>query len=376
VNTGRVPALAPPARWRNWPWRPLGLAEGLPALLVLGLLVRVLAFPGALRAQEAVQWHGYAQIRYGRDDPADGFSLRRGKLWLGGSVPGMVGLSFKVQGVFRNSSQGAFILQDIFAEYRRDWGKVVVGQLIPDFSLQRSQPDFLVPLVERARVIDLLIPGARTLARDMGIQAVMVPPGSGLHLGLGLFNGSGANRLVASEGDVLTTGRLTLSRDLRPDVRVTLGGSVAWRKANGIDVGALSTTGTDFTGEDFRWGAETRLVAGRWQLQGEYLRAHLEKEESQGFYLLGTLALDALNQASISIEDLDTPRDGPAHGPWIILGGAHVFSEAPSTSSEAMPPGPVWKGPFPTQLMGDLRVRRVEGELRWGGALQLQVFFH
>ena len=63
--------------------------------------------------------------------------------------------------------------------------------------LQRSQPDFLVPLVERAQVVETLIPGARTLGRDIGIQMVVAPSAGSPRLALGLFNGSGANHLAA-----------------------------------------------------------------------------------------------------------------------------------------------------------------------------------
>ena len=201
-----------------------------------------------VRAQETVHWHGYAQIRYGRDNPADGFSLRRGKLWVGGAVPGLPGLSFKVQGIFRNASQGAFVLQDLFAEYRTGWGKVEVGQLIPDFSLQRSQPDFLVPLVERAQVVDALIPAARTLARDIGIQTVIAPTASALRLSLGLFNGSGANRFTAAEGDFLATGRLTLRRELGHRIWAALGASGAWRRT-GCPLGSGSQAGHEGLGD-------------------------------------------------------------------------------------------------------------------------------
>lgn len=359
------------AGWRRALRRNKVFAAGLLALMVPGMVA-----PESLWAQETVQWHGYAQIRYGRGDPATGFSLRRGKLWMGGAIPGVAGLSFKVQGIFRNGSQGAFVLQDLFAEYRVGWGKVEVGQLIPDFSLQRSQPDFLVPLVERAQVVETLIPGARTLGRDIGIQMVVAPSAGSPRLALGLFNGSGANHLAAAEADFLATGRFTLTGDLGPAVRAVLGGSLAWRRVGGLDVGTLSPTGDAFVGEDFRWGAEARLAGGRWEVQGEYLRAVLEGEESEGFYLLGTVALDPANRVALSVERVDTPAKVPAPGPWIIVGGTHVFSEATRPFPQAQPSGPAWQGPFPTQLMGDLRVRSVEGELRCGGTLQLQLFFH
>jgi hypothetical protein len=38
---------------------------------------------------------------------------------LKGPVLGVDRLAFKVQGIFRNGSSGAFVLQDVFAEYGR-----------------------------------------------------------------------------------------------------------------------------------------------------------------------------------------------------------------------------------------------------------------
>ena len=41
---------------------------------------------------------------------------------------------------------------------------------MPDFSLQRKQPDYAIPLDERADVVNALVPGAETMARDIGLE--------------------------------------------------------------------------------------------------------------------------------------------------------------------------------------------------------------
>ena len=147
-----------------------------------------------------------------------------------GPVPSVEKLFFKVQGIFRTGAAGAFALQDFFAEYRGPFGRLRIGQMVPDFTLQRSQPDYLVPLVERAGVVNALIPGAMTLARDIGAQLFLGSTASPLHLSAGIFNGSGANHARGEEGDFLATTRVTYTRRLSPGVKGAVGVSGAYRR--------------------------------------------------------------------------------------------------------------------------------------------------
>jgi hypothetical protein len=345
----------------------LRLAGTLAAFLV-GALVGA----GSLTAQSAVQWHGYAQLRYGRADPADGFSVRRAKLWVKGAIPGVDNLAFKVQGIFRNGASGAFVLQDVFAEYRRRAMSVRVGQFIPDFSLQRSQPDYLVPLVERAAVVETLIPGARTMGRDIGAQALLASPSGSVRLAAGIFNGVGANRSAVAEGDFLATGHLVLAKALGAGPRGTLGGSLAWRQTRGTDVGVLSSEAGSFSGRDVRWGVDARLTTGGWNIQGEYLHADLDNETSSGYYALADLALTGCDELAVSVERLDTPvRTAPSGGLWYVAGYTRFLGDGSPGASSAKP---ARDAPFPTKLMTDVRVSFDHGRARAGAAVQLQVF--
>ncbi|MEJ2678559.1 MAG: porin, partial [Gemmatimonadota bacterium] len=276
-----------------------------------------------LAAQGVVRWHGYTQLRYGRADPLTGFTVRRAKLWMKGPVPGVAHLSFKVQGIFRDGASGAFVLQDVFADYGGPRAKVRVGQFVPAFSLERSQPDYLVPLIERAAVVETLIPGARTMGRDVGAQVFLAPGSGAVHLDVGLFDGSGANRPPGGEGDFLTTGRLVLSTDVGAGAKASLGGSLAWRRTLGTDVGVLSTAGSDFTGSDLRWGGDARLAGPGWAVQGEYLHSDLEGEASRGFYVLGDLAVSRRDEVALSVEQLKTPDPNVRREPWYIAGFTH-----------------------------------------------------
>lgn len=349
-----------------------------PPLRITGTLAAVLAGAlvgaGSLTAQSAIQWHAYAQVRYGRADPADGFSVRRAKLWAEGAVPGVDGLAFKVQGIFRNGAAGAFVLQDVFAEYRRRALSVRVGQFIPDFSLQRSQPDYLVPLVERAAVVGTLIPGARTMGRDIGAQALLASPTGWARLAAGIFNGAGADRNAVGEGDFLATGRLVLARALGAGARGSLGGSLAWRQTKGTNVGVLSSEAGSFAGRDVRWGVDARLATEGWNIQGEYLHADLNGETSSGYYALGDVALTGRDELAVSVERLDTfVRTATSGGLWYVAGYTRYLGDGSSGASSGKPER---DAPFPTKLMTDVRVRFDHGHARAGAAVQLQVFVH
>jgi len=343
------------------------------------VLLAAVAFLGrsplSLRGQSTVGWHGYGQFRYSRGSHSAGFALRRAKLWLAGPVPAIENVSFTVQGIFRNGAAGSFVLQDFFVQYRGAFGRLRLGQMVPAFSLQRSQPDFLVPLVERAGVVDALIPGAKTLARDIGAQVFLGSTPSPVQVSAGVFNGSGANRASGKEGSFLATTRLTFTRSLSPGVTGTAGVSGAWRRTSGTDVGLLSTEATSFSGEDVRWGVEAHVLGESWEFQGEYLEGDLEHENSRGFYLLGDYALSAANQIVLSAERLQTPATGD-EAPWYIVGFNRFFSasEARTAGHARIPDGS--SGVLSDRLMADVRLRHGATGMEYGAEVQLQVVLH
>lgn len=351
-----------------------------PSGRLVASLVAVLAWAivgaAGLAAQDPIEWHGYAQLRYGRSDPVTGFEVRRAKLWLSGPVPDVSHLDFRVQGIFRGSVSDAFVLQDVFVQYGGRHASVRVGQFVPAFSLERSQPDYLLPLIERAAVVETLIPGARTMGRDIGVGGSLVPASGPLHLDMGVFNGSGANRLPGANGDFLATGRVTLSERLGTGPRGTLGGSVAWRRTRGADVGVLSTQGANFAGHGFRWGTDARLVGAGWEIQGEYLHVDLEGEISHGYYVLGSLDLSARNQVAISVEQLSVAGAEVPTGPWYIAGFTHVLGGTTPGMLDGKPTKSAARRPMPTKVMADVRFHVVDGAAKFGAAVQLQVFVH
>jgi hypothetical protein len=337
--------------------------------VLAAVLAGMILGAASLAAQGALQWHGYVQLRYARSDPSTGFTVRRAKLWMNGPVPRIDHLAFKIQGIFRNGSSGAFMLQDVFALYQRSAVSVRLGQFVPDFSLERSQPDYRVPLVERAAAVEAMIPGSRTLGRETGAELSLVPASAWLRLSAGIFDGSGANHAPGTAGDYLATGRLVLKRRLENALHGSVGASFALRETHGADVGLLSSASDPFVGRDERWGAEGRLRADAWSIQAEYLHADLAGEISDGFYVLGTIAVGSHDQVAVSEESLHTP--GPASiGPWFVVGYTRYLPPAPGATDAPAPQDTT----YPTKVVTDFRVTSDDGRIKVVAAVQVQMF--
>jgi len=267
-------------------------------------LAALLAAPCRASAQQA-SWNGYVQARLqGGPHDVRGFSIRRAKLWVKGSTPVLPHVAFKVQGIFKRSAGEGFTLQDAYAAYDFGKGVVRVGRMVPDFSLERSQPDALVPTAERAAVIDALIPSAETGARDVGVEALL-GSGSPWHLGVGVFNGTGRDAEDFTGRRLLLTERVTLTLPLAGATHVRLGASGALRTVRGAPYRRILGAAETFSGRDLRWGGEARISAKRWSLQGEYVEARLEDDVARGFYVLAHGALTPSTALTASVERLD-----------------------------------------------------------------------
>jgi Phosphate-selective porin O and P len=289
---------------------PIGLTRAVACIAAILLTVPRPAFaqtersaPDA-RSQPAPSWNGYAQLRWsGGAGRADAFRVRRAKLWLRAPAPSVPGLSTKVQAIFSGSNGGALSLQDALVEYGAGAATLRFGQFLPAFSLERSQPDALLPVSERAAVVDAVVPGTAQSARDVGL-AVRLHPDSRWELNLGAFRADGAD---AGSRDLLLTERATLTLPLGSAL-LRVGESVAYRRVDEVGYSRILGAGERFTGRDLRWGAEARLAADGWSLQGEYLQARLGDDVAYGFYGLGEAEVGDRTSVTGSVErfhDLD-----------------------------------------------------------------------
>ncbi len=327
-------------------------------LIALAMPFGALAAAAPARGQQpSPDWGGYAQVRFTGSRDSLGFSIRRAKLWVDGAAPFASALRFRVQALFKPAAAGAFILQDVWLGYGVGASSLRVGQMVPDFGLERSQADAVIPLIERAAVINALIPSATTGARDIGAQATLQPGRALWHVSVGAFNGNGGNATGNEDQRFLITGRAVWAARLDAADTLAVGGSAAYRKTGGLVFAQILGRTTPFAGEDFRWGAEGRLSGPGWELQSEYLRARLGTADAWGWYVLGSYRPGPHYALAASVERLALPNAGADRDPWYVLG---LTSDLRGDKAK---------------VMLDARVQTGNARPNWATAVQAQLFF-
>lgn len=309
-------------------------------------------------AQQKVTWNGYLQTRFADDFRSNtSFSIRRAKLWIDGQTPVDTSLRFRVQGLFRYQTSGTFMLQDAYGEYRLPFGFVRAGQFVPDFSLERSQADAYIPLIERASVVNALIPGD-TYARDIGAELVLEPKRSGFHTSFGIFNGNGSNTKSNEDRQFLYTNRTIYEIRFTDNLSWISGFSVAYRDKRNLAFPSILPSGAIYSGKDFRWGLETHLKSDRWEIQGEYIQADLANQKSNGYYAFADYDFDNMNELAMSTEKLQVLIPSYSNKPWYIVGYSHFFNGQKE------------------KVMVDARTQYLNDRTNYGATIQLQIFFN
>ncbi len=291
-------------------------------ILLAGLLV--LSTHTAF-GQSKVNWNGYLQYRFTDNylNQTD-FSVRRAKLWLYGSVPANEGQwGYKLQAIFHQKVKFQFLLQDVFVSYKINDLEITAGQFVPYFSLQRKQPDYIIPLNERADVVNALVPGAETMARDIGIELVLEDLKTGF-LTFGFFNGNGANN-VSNEKNFLYVNHGSLLLLNNPRSKMELDYSLSYRHAHNLQFSKIFGNNFSFTGNDFRFGIGGKLNIGRFEFQSEYLEAHPGSQKAYGYYALCDYLLASKNLITLSVEQLYDLNSSTVDNPWYSLDYSYLF---------------------------------------------------
>jgi phosphate-selective porin len=292
--------------------------------LLLIVAVVLLSVPRST-AQQTVDWNGYLQYRF-TDNYLDqtAFSVRRAKLWLNGTLPeDSHSWNYKVQAMFHQQAQFDFLLQDVFVNYKTNGFDITAGQFVPDFSLQRKQPDYVIPLVERAAVVNALVPAAETMARDIGVEVkASGNPGS---ISFGFFNGNSANSL-SNKKNFLLVQRSTVSL-LKAGAIVQLGYNLSYRHATTLQCAKMLGPGISFSGNDFRFGFEGRFVLSVIEIQSEYIEAHLGSTKASGFYALADYLIMREHRVTVSIEKLKDLNPATQDDPWYIVAYSYLIKE-------------------------------------------------
>ncbi len=323
-------------------------------IVIISLLLVVSAF-----AQTDQLWTGYVQVRYSDNlYNVHSFKIRRIKLWSYHQTPFSEHLYYKVQAIFRYPVSGALVLQDAFAEYRAKNWRLRVGQEVPQFSLQRAQPDYVIPLIERARIVDALIPAAETGARDIGMQ-VIVKPDSSLWTGaFGVFNGNGANVKGNEDRWFLLTTRQILKWRIQKQISLQVGASFSYRETSGLHFLRILGADTLFQGKDIRAGAELRLTLPFSSLQAEYIQAKLGTAKAYGYYVLLNIPLTEKHWLTLEMEQYKDLNPVTCDEPWMDVGYSFLYHS------------------HKAKLMLDLRAQLTNPKPDYRFATQIQLFFN
>ena len=293
-------------------------------IILIVVIVFLTTINFSVFAQQKINWNGYLQFRFS-DNYLDqtNFSIRRAKFWLNGSIPGNDGnWSYKLQANFHQQVKFQFLLQDVLVNYEINNFEVTAGQFVPNFSLQRKQPDYVIPLDERANVVNALVPGAETMARDIGVELKLDDRKTG-SFSLGFFNGNGANT-VSNQRNFLYVNHGNLFILHNSDSKLELGYSLSYRNAHNLQFSKILGNNFSFTGNDFRFGFEEKFNIGNFELQSEYIEAHLGNRKAYGYYALADYLFASKNLVSLAVEQLNDLNSSTANNPWYTIGYSYL----------------------------------------------------
>ncbi len=231
------------------------------------------------------QFNGYMQIRaYSDLGTYYNFSVRRLKLWIKSS-PDNSHWSYKIQTTFSSRKNEQFFLQDVKIGYKTANFTFNIGQFVPQFSLQRFQPDYRLPVIERADVIKCLIPDGTLGVRDLGIQVGWHNSTKTFNSFVGVFNGYGIKKFRFKNQGFLITHKTYLNLKLN-QLTVKTGYSLQFRRAKDLQLPKILPDTVLFNGNDLRFNLFLMLKSPAFHLQTEYIRAFLNQKIAYGYYVL------------------------------------------------------------------------------------------
>lgn len=264
-----------------------------------------------------VAWNAYTQLRFTSNfSDVNSFSMRRLKFWLN-STPGFnKHWGFHIQTTISSNQNEEFFLQDVQVFYRRSNLKINLGQFVPQYSLQRFQPDYKIPLTERAPVINALIPNGTLGVRDIGVEVNYTSPNKNLESWLGIFNGYGINEYRFYNSGILLTHKTMLHFF---NHNLSTGYSLMYRKADDLKLILVLPDSVSYTGIDYRYNLFARFQSEKIQIQAEYLWASLDNKIADGYYILAVLNLGK-NQLFASWNQYNDLIESTNSSPIVHLG--------------------------------------------------------
>ena len=292
--------------------------------VILFLVFLSTLLPG-VEAQKKVDWNGYGQIRGSSNfDDNNTVMLRRLKFWVKSTPEFSPHWSYKVQVLFTSWMQERFFLQDAKINYKIGLFDFDIGQFVPKFSLQWTQPDAHIPSIERALVVNALHPNGTLGVRDLGVQANFHTANNFLQTSLGLFNGYGIKEYRFNNKGYLLTNKTSFTIPLNKN-KLQFGYSLMYRYAQNLQIKHVLPDSVFYTGTDFRYNFFAMFRSKYLWLQAEYINAKLNHAHADGYYLLSAINIKK-SQIVLSFEDYNnTYSTSPS--PYCRIGYNYLISK-------------------------------------------------
>ncbi len=335
-----------------------GLVRNYVRILTL-IIFMVYSLPSLSLAQtESPELHGYIQSRFTyTDGNSVSFMVRRAKLWLDGKAPMADNITYKMQVVYRSTTDDNLYFQDAFADVKWNFGYLRVGKFVPNFTLQRTQSDAFIPVLERANVINSLIHGDKSSAREIGIEGNFDLLNSNLKFSLGIFNGNQKIPGSNISNNLLYTTKLSCSFLDGKDEVLKLGASFGYRYIDSQTLSKIFTSNKSITGNDYRYGFQAELKLNKFDFQSEFINANIINQNAWGYYTYAGYYLTSDFQLLAQMEKYNDINPTTNDNEWYLIGLNYYFTQKNKLMAD-----------YKTQFNGDSNVNIAE--------LQYQIFFN
>ncbi len=303
-----------------------------------------------------LEWNGYTQLRaYDNFGGSRGFQVRRMKLWFKSTPAFSRHWSYKVQATISSLNQEKFFLQDAKVSYDAGLFSFDFGQFVPAYSLQRSQPDWTIPAIERAKVINAITPNGSLGVRDIGLQANFQTKNKSIETHFGAFNGYGIKEFRYNHSGYLLTHKTAINIPLREN-KLKFGYSLMFRKAENMKIKKVFPDTLAYTGKDLRYNIFALFNSKFIDLQAELLNAAFDHSKASGYYLLSTINIKK-SQIVLAFEDYKNTYSGN-NKPYYRLGYNYLINKNK------------------IKLFADNYFQIINGSLtNYMASIQLQIFF-
>lgn len=230
-----------------------------------------------------------------------------------------------------SSTDDQIFVQEFNATLKTVKGKFTIGQFKPPFGMERFEPDWKMPMVDRSQASDRLIPNGSvgdSFTRDLGVQW-QTSPTNGFNYTVGIFDGNGANEHFRGSGP-LVAGR-GIYEWRKAGKLFHAEAAVSWRRDHNIDFLAQFPGApkgyADFAGQDVRQDLALDYDWAGNSLWGELIvsRYHSDKAgvpdvNANGFYVQLARNFSKRWQGAVRYEELNTDLPAGNSQQWTTVG--------------------------------------------------------